>query len=164
MANIVRHLPAQVDSLKTDSPADASPFPEETHELELDQMMESDQFTLDEANALVPWLEEMFRKQELIRQEYVTLQKRLSELAKDHGSEDETAKIKANAELLARHIEEAVEDILDRGIIVRDVATGLIDFPSQREGREVYLCWICGEERIDFWHETNRGFSHRKRL
>jgi len=150
--------------LKTDSPADASPFPEETHELELDQMMESDQFTLDEANALVPWLEEMFRKQELIRQEYVTLQKRLSELAKDHGSEDETAKIKANAELLARHIEEAVEDILDRGIIVRDVATGLIDFPSQREGREVYLCWICGEERIDFWHETNRGFSHRKRL
>jgi len=150
--------------LKTDSPADASPFPEETHELELDQMMESDQFTLDEANALVPWLEEMFRKQELIRQEYVTLRKRLSELAKDHGSEDETAKIKANAELLARHIEEAVEDILDRGIIVRDVATGLIDFPSQREGREVYLCWICGEERIDFWHETNRGFSHRKRL
>ncbi len=150
--------------MKTDSPADASPFPEETHELELDQMMESDQFTLDEANALVPWLEEMFRKQELIRQEYVTLQKRLSELAKDHGSEDETAKIKANAELLARHIEEAVEDILDRGIIVRDVATGLIDFPSQREGREVYLCWICGEERIDFWHETNRGFSHRKRL
>ena len=150
--------------MKTDSPADASPFPEETHELELDQMMESDQFTLDEANALVPWLEEMFRKQELIRQEYVTLQKRLSELAKDHGSEDETAKIKANAELLARHIEEAVEDILDRGIIVRDVAAGLIDFPSQREGREVYLCWICGEERIDFWHETNRGFSHRKRL
>ena len=150
--------------MKTDSPADASPFPEETHELELDQMMESDQFTLDEANALVPWLEEMFRKQELIRQEYVTLQKRLSELAKDHGSEDETAKIKANAELLARHIEEAVEDILDRGIIVRDVATGLIDFPSQREGREVYLCWICGEERIDFWHETNRGFSHRQRL
>ena len=128
------------------------------------QIMESDQFTLDEANALVPWLEETFRRQELIRQEYVTLQERLSELAKDHGSEDETAKIKANAELLARHIEEAVEDILDRGIIVRDVATGLIDFPSQREGREVYLCWICGEERIDFWHETNRGFSHRKRL
>jgi len=53
---------------------------------------------------------------------------------------------------------------LDRGIIVRDVAIGLVDFPSQREGREVYLCWIGGEERIDFWHETNRGFSHRERL
>ena len=126
--------------------------------------MEPDQFTLEEANALVPWLEEEFRRQELIRQEYITLQERLSELAKDSDSDDETAKITANAELFAREIEEGVEDILDRGVIVRDVATGLVDFPSQREGREIYLCWICGEERIDFWHETNRGFSHRKRL
>ena len=127
-------------------------------------MMESDQFTLDEANTLVPWLAETFRKLELVRQEYVTLQERISELAKRSGSDGETAQLAASAELLARQIEEAVEDILARGIIVRDVATGLIDFPSQREGREVYLCWICGEERIDFWHETNRGFSHRERL
>ncbi|MDP7586712.1 MAG: DUF2203 family protein [SAR202 cluster bacterium] len=127
-------------------------------------MMESDQFTLDEANALVPWLAETFRKLELVRQEYVTLQERISELAKRSGSDDETAQLAASAELLARQIEEAVEEILDRGIIVRDVAIGLVDFPSQREGREVYLCWIGGEERIDFWHETNRGFSHRERL
>ena len=126
--------------------------------------MESDQFTLEEANALVPWLEETFRRQELIRQEYVNLRERLSELAKDHGTDNQMAKTTANAELLAHQIEEGVEDILDRGIIVRDVATGLVDFPSQREGREVYLCWISGEERIDFWHETNRGFSHRERL
>ena len=127
-------------------------------------MMESDQFTLDEANALVPWLAETFRKLELVRQEYVTLQERISELAKRSGSDDETAQLAASAELLARQIEEAVEEILDRGIIVRDVAIGLVDFPSQREGREVYLCWIGGEERIEFWHETNRGFSHRERL
>ena len=127
-------------------------------------MMESDQFTLDEANALVPWLAETFRKLELVRQEYVTLQERISELAKRSGSDDETAQLAASTELLARQIEEAVEEILDRGIIVRDVAIGLVDFPSQREGREVYLCWIGGEERIDFWHETNRGFSHRERL
>ena len=140
------------------------PFPEETAWATIGQIMEPDQFTLEEANALVPWLEEEFRRQELIRQEYITLQERLSELAKDSDSDDETAKITANAELFARQIDEGVEDILDRGVIVRDVATGLVDFPSQREGREIYLCWICGEERIDFWHETNRGFSHRQRL
>ncbi len=127
-------------------------------------MMESDQFTLDEANALVPWLEETFQKLELVRQEYITLQERLSELAKSSGSTDETSQLAASAELLARQIEEGVEEILDRGIIVRDVSTGLVDFPSQREGREVYLCWIGGEERIDFWHETNQGFAHRERL
>lgn len=126
--------------------------------------MESDQFTLDEANALVPWLEETFQKLELVRQEYVTLQERISELAKSSGSADETSQLTARAELLARQIEEGVEEILDRGIIVRDVSTGLVDFPSQRDGREVYLCWIGGEERIDFWHETDRGFAHRERL
>ena len=127
-------------------------------------MMESDQFTLDEANTLVPWLEETFQRLELVRQEYVTLQERLTELAKSSGSADETAQLAERAELLARQIEEGVEEILDRGIIVRDVSTGLVDFPSQREGREVYLCWIGGEERIDFWHETDRGFAHRERL
>jgi len=126
--------------------------------------MESDQFTLDEANALVPWLEETFQKLELVRQEYVTLQERISELAKSSGSADETSQLTARAELLARQIEEGVEEILDRGIIVREVSTGLVDFPSQRDGREVYLCWIGGEERIDFWHETDRGFAHRERL
>jgi len=126
--------------------------------------MESDQFTLDEANALVPWLEETFQKLELVRQEYVTLQERISELAQSSGSADETSQLTASAELLARQIEEGVEEILDRGIIVRDVSTGLVDFPSQRDGREVYLCWIGGEERIDFWHETDRGFAHRERL
>ncbi len=126
--------------------------------------MESDQFTFDEANALVPWLEETFQRLELVRQEYITLQERLSELAKSSGSGDETSQLAARAELLARQIEEGVEEILDRGIIVRDVSTGLVDFPSQREGREVYLCWIGGEERIDFWHETNQGFAHREPL
>lgn len=132
-------------------------------------MMESDQFTLDEANALVPWLAETFRKLDLARQEYVVLQERLiqerlSEMPKDPGTADETSQVEANVELLARQIEEGVEEILDRGIIVRDVATGLVDFPSQREGREVYLCWIGGEDQIDFWHETNQGFAHRERL
>ena len=69
-----------------------------------------------------------------------------------------------NVDRLARLMEEGFQDILAEGIIVRDVATGLVDFPSQREGREVFLCWIRGEERIDFWHETNRGFAHRQPL
>ena len=126
--------------------------------------MESDQFTLDEANAMVPWLEETFQRLGLVHQEFVTLQERISELAKSSGSAGETSQLSASAELLSRQIEESVEEILDRGIIVRDVSTGLVDFPSQREGREVYLCWIGGEEKIDFWHETDRGFAHRAPL
>jgi hypothetical protein len=39
-----------------------------------------------------------------------------------------------------------------------------VDFPSYREGREVYLCWVRGELAIGFWHETDTGFGNRQPL
>ena len=126
--------------------------------------METDQFTLDEANSLIPWLVETFRKLELLRQEYTAIQERFADLERASGNLADGDKLKVSAEHLARQIEEGVEEILDKGILIRDVSRGLVDFPSHRNGREVYLCWIGGEERIDYWHETDRGFSHRKPL
>ena len=132
--------------------------------------MESGQFTLDEANALVPWLEETFQRLAQGRREHLALQERLSELLQHResnepsSSNDELTQIREDVDRLARQLEDGVEEILDRGIIVRDVERGLVDFPSPREGREVFLCWIGGEERIDFWHETDRGFAHRQPL
>ena len=135
--------------------------------------MESDQFTLDEANALVPWLEETFQRLTQGRQEHLALRERLTELLQRResrdsngpsGGNDELTRVREDVDRLARQIEDGVEEILDRGIIVRDVERGLVDFPSPREGREVFLCWIGGEERIDFWHETDRGFAHRQPL
>ena len=126
--------------------------------------METDQFTLDEANDLIPWLAETFRNLELLRQEYAAIQQRLADfLGSTVGSADVDG-LNASADQLTRQINGGVEEILDQGIIVRDVFRGLVDFPSQRDGREVYLCWIGGEERIDYWHETDRGFSHREPL
>mgnify|MGYP001276174688 FL=1 len=126
--------------------------------------METDQFTLDEANSLIPWLVETFRKLDLLRQEYTAIQERIADLERASGNLADGDKLKVSAEHLARQIEEGVEEILDQGILIRDVSRGLVDFPSQRNGREVYLCWISGEERIDYWHETDRGFSHREPL
>ncbi|MBC8281215.1 MAG: DUF2203 domain-containing protein [Chloroflexi bacterium] len=131
--------------------------------------MEADQFTLEEANALVPWLQQKFRELETSRQEYMALQKRFDEIVrdptKDGSTEDpELVQTAANVKDLAAQIEDGVQEILDRGIIVRDVTSGLVDFPSQRDDREVFLCWIGGEESIEFWHETDRGFEHREPL
>ncbi len=39
-----------------------------------------------------------------------------------------------------------------------------MDFPSLREGEEVYLCWKLGEERIGYWHGIEEGFAGRKPL
>ena len=50
------------------------------------------------------------------------------------------------------------------GVEIKDLSTGLIDFPSLRGGRVVYLCWRMGEETITHWHETNVGFAGRQPL
>src|SRR3954454_20518197 len=51
-----------------------------------------------------------------------------------------------------------------RDIVLRDLDGGLIDFPSLREEREVYLCWIDGEADIGFWHELDAGSAGRPAL
>jgi hypothetical protein len=50
------------------------------------------------------------------------------------------------------------------GIVVRDLDSGLCDFPTEREGRVVYLCWRLGEERIAYWHDVHSGFAGRQPL
>ena len=79
-------------------------------------------------------------------------------------SNEELAQARESVNRLAQQIDEGVEEILDRGIIVRNVEQGLVDFPSQRDGREIHLCWIRGEDHIGFWHDTDRGFAHREPL
>ena len=132
--------------------------------------MERHQFTLDEANALVPLLEETFQRWAPVPQEHPAVKGRPNELwqrRRRNGSastNEELGQVQKNVDRLTRQIEEGVQELLDRGIIIRDLQRGLVDFPSQREGREVFLCWIGGEERIEFWHETDRGFAHRQPL
>ena len=124
--------------------------------------MEPDQFTLDEANALIPWLAEKVQNLNLVRQEYVSIQERMNDPRINLGNEKEVRELKSTSDQLARQLEEGVEEILDQGIIVRDMSLGLVDFPSLRDNRDIYLCWIGGEVRVDYWHEVNQGFSHRQ--
>ncbi len=51
-----------------------------------------------------------------------------------------------------------------RGIVLRDLDSGLIDFPSIRDDEEIYLCWIDGETEINFWHELDAGYAGRQPL
>jgi hypothetical protein len=54
--------------------------------------------------------------------------------------------------------------LADRGILLRDPDTGLVDFPAERDGERVFLCWRLGEDRVGWYHSERSGFSSRKPL
>jgi hypothetical protein len=73
-------------------------------------------------------------------------------------------KVKSKREETAALIADAVEEIQRNGCLVKDIEEGLVDFPSMREGQEVYLCWKLGEKRIAWYHGIDEGFAGRKPL
>lgn len=52
----------------------------------------------------------------------------------------------------------------DMGVQIKDLASGLVDFPALRDGREILLCWRYGETRVEFWHDLESGFAGRQRI
>ena len=57
-----------------------------------------------------------------------------------------------------------LEKLDQKGVVVKDLEEGLIDFLSLFEGREVFLCWKLGENSIGHWHEFDCGYEERRRI
>lgn len=62
----------------------------------------------------------------------------------------------------AEALKNAMGRMEERGVLVKDLDTGLVDFPTLYRGQEVYLCWRMDEDDIDFWHGVKDGFAGRK--
>jgi hypothetical protein len=63
-----------------------------------------------------------------------------------------------------RHMEDQVRRIDEWGVTLRDIGSGLVDFPALVSGRPIWLCWKLGEPRIDWWHELDAGMAGRRPL
>jgi hypothetical protein len=57
-----------------------------------------------------------------------------------------------------------VARIDELGITLREIETGLIDFPALASGRQIWLCWRLGEDDVAWWHELAEGFGNRHAL
>ena len=57
-----------------------------------------------------------------------------------------------------------IEDLENKGCILKDLNEGLVDFYSIFEGKEIFLCWKYGEERIEYWHDLEGGFEGRQHI
>lgn len=63
---------------------------------------------------------------------------------------------------LNNELAQIVKEIESWGVIVRDLASGIVDIPALRNGEPVYLCWKLGEKRIMYWHPLDAGLSGRR--
>jgi hypothetical protein len=127
-------------------------------------------FTLEEAEALLPKARDELLAMQACKREIDVLREALVDVAgRATGNghvkdEDSVAEKRRRAEALVEQLNERLARLNEWGIELKGLDEGLLDFPSEREGRVVYLCWKLGEERIAWWHEIDVGFAGRQPL
>jgi hypothetical protein len=131
--------------------------------------MKPRQFTLEEANALLPRLSDLLLQIQESKARHDRLEEQAEEYAHHVSSNGHVVERKLNEtrqELAkaAAEVNSLIERVNELGCEVKDIDEGLVDFPSEREGRDVYLCWKLGEPDIRWWHDLEAGFAGRRPL
>ena len=118
-------------------------------------------FTVEEANALLPTLQvlldDMAVHHDALREKAPQLEPILRASIGNGGGKDSS-----EYGLEAYRLYLAVERIRELGVVLKDLDMGLLDFPHEREGRIVFLCWHPPEERVAYWHDLDAGYAGRQ--
>lgn len=125
-------------------------------------------FTLEEARSILPSVRQLVTalqeaKRALDRQMAALESLMERSGANGHGEASQT-EARKGAEVAAERLDRLIQELIDLGVEMKGIEEGLVDFPSKREGRTVYLCWRLGEEDISYWHEVDAGFAGRQPL
>lgn len=125
-------------------------------------MKHSRHYTLEEANAALAWVEETIERLRRAREGLGDEEARdaLSEAGPQNGG-GSPGRVVSEAFV---ELQSALTRLQEAEVVLRDLDRGLVDFPALRDGREVYLCWIEGEDEIGYWHDLEAGFAGREPL
>jgi hypothetical protein len=120
-------------------------------------------FTVEEANALLPRLREILEDAALHRD---TLRERAPDMQPILGATIGNGGGRAGSEygVAAYNLYLAIERIRELGVVLKDLDMGLLDFPHERGGRVVFLCWHPPEESVKYWHDLDAGYAGRQPL
>ena len=128
-------------------------------------------FTVLEAESMLPQIEEYLRRLSEARQRHRAADEEISlvhqRIAVSGGMIPPRAlllEMKQQKEAAARILKDTVEAIQETGCQLKDLDTGLVDFPTLYRGKEVYLCWKLGEPDIGYWHAIEDGFRGRRAI
>jgi hypothetical protein len=125
-------------------------------------------FTLQEALATLPAAAHLLLEIQEWKQELEDRSAELEQIvnstdANGHRSDD-IAEGRAAVQSAAIELDRAFRQMDALGVELKGIENGLLDFPSLRGGRIVYLCWRQGEETIAWWHGVEAGFAGRQLL
>ena len=125
-------------------------------------MIHARHYTLEEASELLPRVVEIIERMRVARNQLGDREARdaLSEAGPTNGGGAPGRTVSQG--FLA--LRDSMIELRELEVVLRDLDRGLLDFPSLRDGREVYLCWQEGEDGIAFWHEPDAGFGGRRPL
>lgn len=126
-------------------------------------------FNLLEAEALLPKVERLLQDLRDYKLSFENSDGELNEIAQRVAlaggmvpPRDRIVELRAQKDASARGLKRSIEQFEQLGCLLKDLETGLVDFPTLYHGREVYLCWKSGESGITFWHRVEDGFRGRK--
>jgi hypothetical protein len=127
-------------------------------------------FRLEEAERLLPEVEEHLRDALFQKAEYERVDKQIEAML-DHvrmagGARVDSSRhqeLKTQRDAVVRKLQSAMTGIEESGALLKDLDIGLLDFMARYQGRDVCLCWKLGEgTTIDHWHAAEEGFRGRK--
>jgi hypothetical protein len=126
-------------------------------------------FTLDEAQSLLPVLESLLKRAIDGKRAAEEVETQLSDLGRRiylsggmRVNLPEVASQRAEMESHLERVRESIAEIDSIGVQVKDLDTGLLDFPFRLDEDIVLLCWRMGETTIEHWHTVESGFQGRQ--
>jgi hypothetical protein len=113
-------------------------------------------FTLAQANRALPLVQRIVGDIVQTRELATRLQ---SQLEAAEGAEHKA--VQRDLDVAIDKLHTYLDELTEIGCELKDFQAGLVDFIGRHQGRDIYLCWKLGEERIAYFHELNSGFAGR---
>ena len=127
-------------------------------------------YAIDEANLALPEVERILAALRDQREELIELRDRVVAAAPpdDEAPAPDVAErirlLRLGMQGLIDQMQAGVARLVEMDILLRDISTGLIDFPALVSGRPIWLCWRLGEADVAHWHGHDEGFENRRGL